>query len=169
MGFGQEYQKQGIKEFYNSIGVDYHNPHNADIVKLIKSIYEPNLRYLDLAAGDGIVSQTLLELGCTQIEGCEPFLTDTYIKKTKLNCLNYSFEDIAKGKMQKQFDVIICSYAMHLVNISYLPNLLYQLSLNSEKLIILTPHKRPDINNFWKLSSFKISGKTKMKIYLRTI
>jgi hypothetical protein len=169
MGFGQEYQRQGIKEFYNSIGMNYNNPHNEDIIKLIKSVYDPNLRYLDLASGDGIISQTLIDLGCCRIEGCEPYLNEAYINKTKLNCLNYSFEDIANGKLKKTYDVIICSYAMHLVSISYLPNLLYQLSLISEKLIILTPHKRPEINHFWKLSSFQNSGKTKMKIYLRII
>jgi 2-polyprenyl-3-methyl-5-hydroxy-6-metoxy-1,4-benzoquinol methylase len=167
MGFGQEYQKSGVKTFYSKIGKDYYNPHENDVKTLIKSIYNPNHSYLDLAAGDGIVSQALIQLGCERVEGCDPFLYDLFKQNTNLNCLKYSFEDIAKGQLQKKYDVVICSYAMHLVDPSYLHNLLYYLSTISETMVILTPHKRPYINNFWELDKSFTLGKTKMKIYQR--
>lgn len=59
MGFGQEYAKLGIKGYYQQIGDRYTNPHENDIKALIASIAKPELSYLDLGAGNGIVSQAL--------------------------------------------------------------------------------------------------------------
>ena len=165
MGFGQAYAKQGIQEFYKSIGNEYFNPHENDIKTLIKSIADTSKSYLDLGCGSGVVSSALLEKNCVEIVGCDPFLSDVYQKRLNLPCLTYTFEDIAQGKVLKQFDTLICCYAMHLVPESYLPNLLYQLSLISSELIILSPHKRPVIEHFWTLSSEVTLNKTKMKIY----
>jgi hypothetical protein len=55
------------------------------------------------------------------------------------------FEEIADGALEDQFDVIVCSYAMHLLDHSLLFALLWQLRANSQLLIIITPHKRPVI------------------------
>ncbi len=55
------------------------------------------------------------------------------------------FEDIADGSLEGTFDVIVCSYAMHLLDTSLLFALLWQLRSNSNLLIIVTPHKRPVI------------------------
>lgn len=167
MGFGQEYQKHGIDSFYTKIGEDYYNPHEKDIKTLITAIYEPNLTYLDLGAGDGIVSQALIEAGCLNVEGCEPYLFDLYKKRTNKNCLKLTFEDISKGLLTKKYDVIICSYAMHLLDESFLPNLLYYLSQSANQLIILSPHKRPKIESYWSLSNTEVLNKTKMKTYTK--
>lgn len=167
MGFGQEYAKFGIKGFYEEIGESYTNPHQKDIKNLIKVISVPNLRYLDLGAGDGIVSQELIANNCLNVEGCEPFLNDLYKSRTKLSCLTFSFEDIAKGLLNKQYDVIVCSYAMHLAEKSILPNLLFQLSQSCRKLIILTPHKNPVINIYWTLQEETVLNKTTMRIYVK--
>lgn len=165
MGFGQDYARLGIKEFYQKVGKDYFNPHEGDIKTLVAHLADPTLSYLDLGCGSGVVSEALLESGCSQITGCDPFLSAVYTNKLNLPCLDYSFEEIASGKLTTSFDVIICSYAMHLVPESYLPSLLYQLSTICQKLIILTPHKRPAINHFWQLTNEFTLNKTKLKTY----
>ena len=71
-----------------------------------------------------------------------------------------------QGALQnRRYDTIICSYAMHLCEESMLNNLLYQLSLIANTLIIITPHKRPEIKNWWyEVESFKYNGVT-LKVY----
>lgn len=165
MGFGQEYDKLGIKGYYQQIGDRYTNPHENDIKALITSIAKPELSYLDLGAGNGIVSQALKDKNCLSVTGCEPYLTDCFIKNTGFKCLTHSFEDIAQKGLKEKFDVIICSYAMHLVPESYLPNLLFQLKQVADQLVILTPHKRPEISNFWELSYETVLNKTTLRIY----
>ncbi len=163
MGFGQEYEIDGIKNFYTKIGSRYSNPHESDISKLIKEIANQKLSYLDLACGDGVVTRALVEVGCDNVEGCDPYLYRTYEAKTNKKCHTHYFDEL--GLITQKFDIIICSYALHLLPLSFLPDTLYQLSRMSQKLIILSPHKRPDINNYWELEKKIILNKTKMRIY----
>lgn len=165
MGFGQQYQQKGIKGFYQNIGEQYLNPHDQDIRNLILKIANPNLSYLDLACGTGIVSLTLKENGVTDIFGIDPFLFDQYTQKTGLPCTNETFEEIANKGLSGSFDVVIISYALHLLPESFLPQFLYQLSLKTKQLVILTPHKRPKISHYFnEIEVFK-QNKTTMKIY----
>lgn len=141
------------------------NPHAEDIKSLIKSIANPQLSYLDLGAGDGLVSRELIESNCNKVEGCDPYLFNLYRDNIGRECLKYSFEDIAMGKLTKKYDIVICSYSLHLAQLSYLPNILYCLARISDRLIILTPHKRPVIKDYWRLAYESKLGKSKMKIY----
>lgn len=166
MGFGQEYTKNGVEGFYQTIGSKYNNPHAQDIKTLIQNLAIQNHRYLDLGAGDGIVTQALIESGVNDIIGCEPFLKDLYQINTNKPCFEFSFEDISKGLLKSQYDTIICSYAMHLVPASYLPNLLFNLSLITSHLVILSPHKRPEINLYWKEINQTKLNKTKMREFI---
>ena len=68
-----------------------------------------------------------------------------YSSRTGKQCKRLRFEEIADGALEDQFDVIVCSYAMHLLDHSLLFALLWQLRANSQLLIIITPHKRPVI------------------------
>jgi 2-polyprenyl-3-methyl-5-hydroxy-6-metoxy-1,4-benzoquinol methylase len=172
MGFGQLYEQHGVKEYYLSNSDGYSNPHASDIQFLLKdtpSILNPNWSYLDLACGDGIVSKALIDSSCYNIEGCDPFLSGLYEKNTGKKCHPISFEQISFGilsDLNKKYDAVICSYALHLAPTSFIPNILFQLREVSDKLIILTPHKRPVIGDlFWNIKLNKKLNKTTIKVY----
>ena len=61
-----------------------------------------------------------------------------------------SFEQIAGGAVAgRGYDTIVCSFALHLAPLSRLPALAIQLSLLAGTLLVLTPHKRPEIRAAW--------------------
>lgn len=54
----------------------------------------------------------------------------------------HSFEDVAAGALAgRNFTLVVCSFALHLLDESWLPALATQLALVSDALLILTPHK----------------------------
>jgi hypothetical protein len=103
--------------------------------------------------------------------GTDPFTFKLYEKNTGCPCLPLSFDDIVKGKLTfyqnfegdiqkikyktrqathsvfKPFSSIISSFAMHLCDEKQLYPLVNQLFTYSENIIIITPHKRPALEN----------------------
>lgn len=165
------YTVLGVDDFYKKIGDKYKNPHLSDIQLCMDDIIkktDKDDKILDLGAGNGEITTILKDKGFNNIIGCDPYLYKQYEKNTGEKCLDYSFEDIQKGALNNfNFDTIICSYSIHLANNSILPDLLWNLSLISKKLIIISPNNKPNVNsdNGWEfMKSFKIN-KCKTKIY----
>ena len=164
------YEALGVDNYYKKHESDYSNPHYPIIKELLNDYVEQNdigKDILDLCCGSGEVSKVLIELNRFNIEGNDPYTSKLYRKETGLNCYEYSFKDIVCGSFNfKQYDTIICSFAMHLCEESMLNNLIYQLSLITNRLIILTPHKRPNIsNNYFKLQQEKIKDRVRLRVY----
>lgn len=62
----------------------------------------------------------------------------------------WSFEDIAAGALiDRHYSVVVCSFALHLCEPSYLATTCSALAMVADRLIVLTPHKRPDIKPAW--------------------
>jgi SAM-dependent methyltransferase len=151
------YADMGVEAFYRSSGEHYQNPHYPYIRQLLFQ-NESRIDYsasLDLCCGSGEVSQALLELGYPNTQGCDPFTQKAYMvyiersrnERMQKPCLDYSFEDIIQGKLAgKQYSSVICSFAMHLCPPKQLYPLVQQLFSCSPQLIIITPHKRPDLS-----------------------
>jgi predicted nicotinamide N-methyase len=167
MSFSKIYNEYGVDQYYSQIGSRYTNPHTEYINLSLKHDLDVSKKYLDLSSGDGVVSKFLVCQGITQVRGCDPYLHSSYEKNLKLRCYPYSFTDILNGKLKEKFDVIICSYALHLLPESYLPNFLYKLTEVGNRLIILSPHKKPNINFFWKLEKNLKFGKTHRRDYIK--
>ena len=149
-----KYQKFGVKNFYAFHGGEYKNPHEEAIGKSITYIYQNwNLDFsnvLDLACGKGEVTKILQNLGVTNIEAADGFLSGEYEKEIGKTCLDMKFEDIMKGSLYgNNYSLIICSYAVHLLDYSKLPVFLYQIGESTDDLLILGPHKRPYIKDTW--------------------
>ena len=70
------------------------------------------------------------------------------------------------GKMKEEFDLIICSFALHLAPESMLPNILY--NLNTKHLLILSPHKKPIIKDFFFLEKNVHRNKIHLKYFEKT-
>ena len=82
-----------------------------------------------------------------QITGCDPFTQAAYLARTGNAAQSWSFEDIASGCLDEHwaFDVVVCCYALHLVEPSWMSGLLWELARTCKALVIVSPHKRPVI------------------------
>jgi len=154
MAIRDEYQKNGVREFYASDGAQYRNPHEPVVrAALTEALqrWSPDLSCaLDLACGSGEVTLVLREFGCADVHGIDPFTGNAYLDRTGQTAECLSFEDIATGALQdRRYSLVVCSYALHLPARSRLPGVLIQLSQVSSRLLVLTPHKRPEITPAW--------------------
>lgn len=146
-----KYAELGVDEYYKQHGNDYVNPHLDRLtssVRMIKDFWKLDLtNSLDLCAGSGEITSIL---GCT--EGCDPYTFESYTEKTGKPCMQYSFDDIMHGRLDKNYKTIVCSYALHLADRSKLPLIVYQLSLVCNEFILISPNKKPEINEDWGMT-----------------
>jgi hypothetical protein len=148
------YAKHGVKHYYQTQGADYRNPHESIIRHLLQQVvprWDLDLSHvLDLAAGRGEVTLALQEIGVEQIDAIDPYTHTAYTTRIGRPCEQLTFEDIAQGALKaRRYSLIVCSFAMHLVAVSWLPALCVQLRQITPQLLILTPHKRPEIKPAW--------------------
>jgi hypothetical protein len=63
--------------------------------------------------------------------------------------------------------LIVCSFALHLVEVSRLPTVAFQLAQIADTLLILTPHKRPNLKAEWgwKLDSELLETRVRARLY----
>ena len=150
-----QYAQHGVETYYREQGASYRNPHEAIIrqcVALALSRWMLNPQHvLDLACGSGEVTLAIRDLHPeSHIVGLDPFTGDAYRARTQNPALPYRFEEVAQGVLGEQrFDCIVCSFALHLLEASWLPALCYQLRQHAPTLLILTPHKRPELKPAW--------------------
>jgi len=166
-----EYEDIGVDEFYKKKGKEYVNPHLQYIKESLKTIVDKGIvdlsDVLDLGAGTGEVTNILNNLGYYNTEGLDLYLCNEYENNTGYKCMEMSFNDVRQGKLKnKKYSTIICSYALHLADTSILHDLLWELSLISEYLVILSPTKKPEISeDSWELIYSFTNSKCKNRIY----
>ncbi len=147
------YEEHGVTGFYEQFGSSYRNPHETILQSLLKRVileWKLDLSsVLDLACGSGEATLVLQELGA-KVAGIDPYTFEAYLERTGLHAEPFSFDDIANGTLEgRSYSLIVCSFALHLMEVSKLPMLLFQLSQITDTLLILTPHKRPQIKPEW--------------------
>jgi hypothetical protein len=123
------HENYGVNGYYTQYGSDYRNP-NEDSLTII-----------------------LRQLGFQHIHGIDLYTIETYEKHLGENIHGkWTFAEIANGCLESEediYDTIICSFAAHLIPTSYLSLVMIQLHFVAKKLIILTPHKRPQLLSEW--------------------
>src|SRR4051794_34694185 len=162
MGSGDErgdsirarYEEHGADAYYREHADSYANPHEPEIrqcIEMAASRWPLDLsRVLDLAAGSGEATLALRDVGAAEIEACDPYLFALYERRVGRSCERFSFEDVGAGALAgRQYRLIVCSFALHLVDLSRLPMVCMQLALIAPALLVLTPHKRPEIREQW--------------------
>ncbi len=146
-----QYQKYGVENYYKQFASTYTNPHKEKIIKIyikhIQPIINQTDKILDLACGNGLISQLVNYYNNNYlIEGCDPYFINEYCS------LKYSFEDIVQGKLNKYYDIVICCYAYHLLDDKLEYDFLTNISLITNKFIIITPSKKIQIKHpLWKI------------------
>lgn len=161
------YSEIGVEEYYSNFSNQYFNPHEKIIQKIINQLEQNKLignKVLDLCCGSGEVTRYLQD---KETIGLDPFTYKIYKEKTQCRCYNYSFNDIVNGKLNEEFDTIICSFALHLCKKSLLYTLLWRLRELSNTLIVISPNKKPNCDNIsgWLLvDEFEIE-RIKTKVY----
>jgi SAM-dependent methyltransferase len=166
-----QYERLGVKGYYAKFGATYSNPHEPQIRMLLERlIQEWHLdlsSVLDLACGSGEVTTIVLEHGGT-VTGIDPFTFEAYRARTGLEAERWNFEEIADGALEgRRFGLIVCSFALHLVEISRLPRVVFQLAQVAQTLLILTPHKRPNLKPEWGwlLESEILEARVRARLY----
>lgn len=84
------------------------------------------------------------------VKACDPYTQEAYLQRTGLTCESWSFEDIENGVLELNglmFDVVIVSFALHLLDESRLLSLCTQLALCCTHLLIISPHKKPEMKD----------------------
>jgi SAM-dependent methyltransferase len=169
-----QYEKLGAKVFYEQRGAAYRNPHEAAIRNLLQTVvpqWRLDLtRVLDLACGSGEVTLALRELGARRIDGVDPYTGEAYLSRTGQRAASFSFEQIAEGALAgRSYSLIVCSFALHLLAASRLPGLLFRLAEIAPRLLILTPHKRPNVKPAWgwQLTEEFVLGRVRARLYCK--
>lgn len=169
------YEAQGVEGFYRDRGAAYRNPHEPIIRRSLRMVvpgWKLDLsRVLDLAAGSGEATIALRELGAAHVDATDPYTYQAYARRTGSAAERLTFEDIAAGALaDRSYTLIVCSFAMHLCEPSRLPGLAYALSLTSPALLILTPHKRPEMRPAWgwELAQEKVVERVRSRLYRST-
>jgi SAM-dependent methyltransferase len=168
------YEEHGVTGFYQQFGASYRNPHETILQSLLKRVMlEWNLdrsSVLDLACGSGEATLVLQELGA-KVSGIDPYTFEAFLERTGLHAETFSFDDIANGVLEgRRYSLIVCSFALHLVELSKLPMLMFQLAQITDTLLILTPHKRPQIKPEWgwNLEAEILEDRVRARLY-RTV
>jgi 2-polyprenyl-3-methyl-5-hydroxy-6-metoxy-1,4-benzoquinol methylase len=141
------YSELGVEQYYAQSGGAYTNPHFLQIEALLVQ-NQSRIDYaevLDFCCGGGEVSQVLQKLDYPLPQASDPYTQEAYRQNIGKECWDFSFEEVIRGKLEGQFSSIICSFAMHLCPQKQLYPLVYQLFQHTAQLIIITPHKRPEL------------------------
>lgn len=169
-----EYQNSGVENFYKTHAQNYQNPHFPEIEDLLTRNFSKfdTTKVLDFSAGGGEVSQVFQKLGVREIVGCDPFTFALFEKNTRLPCLKFSFKDVIRGVDLGHNSLIVSSFALHLCPEKDLFPLVWNLLEAATMLVIITPHKRPELEKLpgirliWE--DFSLTGrgkKVRLKVY----
>eukprot|EP00930_Biecheleria_cincta_P105948 TRINITY_DN9907_c1_g1_i1.p1 TRINITY_DN9907_c1_g1~~TRINITY_DN9907_c1_g1_i1.p1 ORF type:complete len:401 (-),score=57.55 TRINITY_DN9907_c1_g1_i1:127-1329(-) len=144
-------------ELWNSRGLFNKSDYDADT--------HPLGKVLDLACGSGEASLALLDWaegwhGAVKcLEAADPFNSDSYLLRTGRRAHLWSFEDVAEGVLaakcrevetgllEPAFDLVLCSFAMHLLKDPMLHKTLQALSEASRLLLIVSSREEPIVRH----------------------
>ena len=148
------YEKHGAENYYRRFGRDYRNPHEPAVrasLRVATQTWPLDLTHvLDLAAGSGEATLGLIELGAARVDATDPYTHEAYESRVGRPAERLGFADVAAGALAgRRYSLVVCSFALHLCETSRLPAVAYQMSLIAPHLLVLTPHKRPEIRPVW--------------------
>jgi SAM-dependent methyltransferase len=147
----------GAAGYYIDEGALYRNPHEDAVEAMVALAVKtwPDVfggRVLDLCCGSGEATLALRTAGIdiANIDACDPYTGAAYQERVGRPADSFSFADIAADALQgRSYSAVVCSYALHLCEQSWLPRVCLALAEVSSTLVIITPHKRPELSLKW--------------------
>ena len=148
------YEAMGVEGYYLAHGDTYRNPHEdgvRGVLTMAVATWTLDLSHvLDLACGSGEATLALRELGADRIDGIDPFTGVAYEARVGQPAESVRFEDIAAAALAgRTWSTVVCRFALHLGETARLPGLCRALADLTDTLVVVTPHKRPDIRSGW--------------------
>mmetsp|Transcript_97717 Transcript_97717/g.280757 ORF Transcript_97717/g.280757 Transcript_97717/m.280757 type:complete len:326 (+) Transcript_97717:110-1087(+) len=179
------YSELGATGFYEVHGAEYRNPHSDELTAAMRisldtwttrGFLPPLHRALDLACGSGEASIALLawvqeqpEVADLDVQAADPFTHEAYARRTGREASRWSFEDVADGVLDgmEVFDMVMCSFCLHLLDKSWLSLTLSALARVSRTLLVATPHKRPiiDARTGWEQLDEVVHSRVRIRLY----
>ncbi len=164
----KQYKLYGsVENYYRNNCLNYSNPH-INSIRLCLQHAKTNWKIdfsevLDLACGGGEITSLI-----GSKDAFDPYTGDLFKNNTGIMCEPFSFEDIALGKAgDRNYSSIIISYAFHLINKSWIYDLLSILSTWSDTILILGPTKNLRIpKGLWNFKNQIKIGKTYIFLYI---
>lgn len=144
------YEKHGVSGYYSSHAADYDNPHKSSVAQLLNMVHVSGETGIDLCCGNGLITMLLPHINWL---GVDPFMNDQYEKATGKKCIKSPIKDIISGRTSLPMcDVVVCSYAIDIIEQSYLQPMMFVLSNVSNTFITIRPNKKEIQNNAWSLT-----------------
>lgn len=162
-----KYSEVGVEEYYIQNSDSYRNPHEEIVREIVNEANRRGLignSVMDLCCGSGEISLLMEE---KLVIGVDPYTSQAYSARTGKDCLEYSFKDIAEGKLKVSCETIICSFALHLCPVSLLHSVLWNLKDCAKNLIIISPNKKPDCHGVsgWAKKDYFQINRVKLTYY----
>lgn len=163
-----QYEKYGVTPYYQTHGATYRNPHEGRVRLALQAAqgawHLDTTRVLDLACGSG---EATLALNPQASVGVDPYTHAAYAARTGQQARRLTFEAVAGGALAgERFSLVVCSYALHLLQASRLPLLGVRLAELAPVLVIVTPNKRPVMAWPWVLDAQLTIERTHVRKYV---
>ncbi|KAK4046208.1 hypothetical protein OIV83_006240 [Microbotryomycetes sp. JL201] len=165
------YNQHGVEGYYSIVSESYRNPHYHGLKKVLNTFMDrymekekpTRLSVLDLAAGSGEATEVLLNWKATRWPKPQPPAAPDHAgaahSEPRPNAAGQlptplgttlDEEDDVESSQENLFDIVIVSFALHLVeSSSELWALLTMLARRAKWLVVIAPHKKPDIKDSW--------------------
>lgn len=173
----KEYEDLGVDGFYKKSGWHYSNPHEPQIITLLEK-NKSQINYekiLDFCCGSGEVTTALAKMGFENTIGSDPYTQQAFRKRTSKKALSLSFDQVIRKGLPEKYTAVIASFALHLCPPDKLYPLVAQIFESTTQLVVITPHKRPQLEKldginliFTDETPTKKGKQVRLKIYERT-
>ncbi|KAI9634156.1 uncharacterized protein MKK02DRAFT_38829 [Dioszegia hungarica] len=133
----------------------------------------PNARRAALTvSGKPLIGSELSKLSSNTpdilISATDPYTAPAYTERTSRPCHPLSFTDLSSDNLPPDhpapdadgfsYDLIICSFALHLVPEEEMFPICYELSRIGKWLVVIAPHKKPEIKEGWGWDRWDLLG-----------
>ena len=141
---------RGVESFYLKEHDRYRNPHEYRVQKVLGLLLDKlqflkmDATVLDFACGSGEAALYLqLLYPSIKISYSDPYTKESLLKRiSNAPFYEYTFKDVVNGALREKYTLILISYAFHLVPDDMKVAFLVELSINTEYLLLIHPHKK---------------------------
>ncbi|CAK9071525.1 unnamed protein product [Durusdinium trenchii] len=103
------------------------------------------------------------------LRAADPYTFEAFERRVGRRCHHWSFQDVADGVLEEEpiYDLVLCSFALHLLERSWLTCTVSSLARRARLLVVATPHKRPLIERKtgWEQVAEVLHARVRVRLY----